>query len=141
MDQTETISEKPTFALFRHPIFLRIVVVALFAEIGYAVLNLSTMPVYLTKERHFSTVAMGLVLTTYLFSEAIFKSPMGQLADRIGSRKLMAFGPAISVFTSLLSFLVPHSNGSFSEILAFIALRSLDGVGGIDLKFFNDLMS
>lgn len=115
----------------------RLLIVALFAEVGYAVLNISTMPVYLeaaptsgliSNGRGFGASVIGLVLVAFLLSEAIFKSPMGHLADRFGPKKLMLFGPLLSVGTSILSLLVPHGGGVW-EVLAFILLRAIDGLG------------
>ncbi len=115
----------------------RLLIVALFAEIGYAVLNISTMPVYLEAEptkhwisngRGFGASVIGLVLVAFLLSEAIFKSPMGHLADRFGPKRLMMFGPLLSVGTSILSLVVPHGGGAW-EVLAFILLRAIDGLG------------
>src|SRR5438132_12761932 len=88
-----------------NPAVWRILIVALFAEIGYAVLNISTMPVYLKAEptnawisngRGLGPSVIGLVLVAFLLSEAIFKSPMGHLADRFGAKRLMFFGPLLS---------------------------------------------
>src|SRR4051812_41281893 len=93
---------------FRRPAVRHLLIVALLAEIGYAVLNISTMPVYLratptpswiSNGRGFGESVIGLVLVAFLLSEAIFKSPMGHLADRIGPKKLMFIGPGISVVT------------------------------------------
>lgn len=115
----------------------RLLVVALFAEIGYAVLNISTMPVYLEADvtkgwisngRGFGASVIGLVLVAFLLTEAIFKSPMGHLADRFGPKRLMMFGPMISIATSILSLVVPHGGGGW-EVLAFIILRAFDGLG------------
>lgn len=95
-------------AVWRRGPVLRILVIALLAEIGYAALNLSTMPVYLKGDRGFGEGVIGLVLTAFLLSEAIFKTPMGSLADRLGPRLLMTLGPTLSVGTALLSLAIPH---------------------------------
>ncbi|MER3495481.1 MAG: hypothetical protein C4320_00815, partial [Armatimonadota bacterium] len=116
-------------SLWKRPKVVRLLLVALLAEIGYAALNLSTMPVYLKEDRKFGESVIGLVLTAFLFSEAVFKTPMGSLADRIGSKRLMVLGPSLSVATALLSLLVPHTNAGVGEVGAFVLLRSLDGVG------------
>lgn len=118
----------PSKPAWRQGPVLKLLLIALMAEIGYATLNLSTMPVYLTEDRHFGQGVMGLVLTAFLLAEAIFKTPMGHLADRLGPRKLMALGPLVSVGTSLLSLAVPHTNGGPLEVLAFVILRALDGL-------------
>jgi DHA1 family multidrug resistance protein-like MFS transporter len=87
------------------------------------------MPVYLKEDRNFGTSTIGLVFAAYLLCEAAFKSPMGHLADRYGPKRLMMFGPAISVCTALLSIWVPHTDASTMEVLTFIGLRALDGLG------------
>lgn len=124
-------------SVIAQPMVWRLLVVALLAEIGYAVLNISTMPVYLkaaptntfiSNGRGFGESIIGLVLVAFLLSEAIFKSPMGHLADKVGAKNLMLIGPCLSVATSLLSLVVPH-NGGATETLAFVLLRALDGLG------------
>ncbi|HVT13410.1 MAG TPA: MFS transporter [Fimbriimonadaceae bacterium] len=124
-------------SVIAHPAVWRLLVVALLAEIGYAVLNISTMPVYLKAEptksiisngRGFGESVISLVIVAFLLSEAIFKSPMGHLADRIGPKRLMMFGPLLSVGTAILSLVVPHGGGAW-EVLAFILLRAIDGLG------------
>jgi DHA1 family multidrug resistance protein-like MFS transporter len=116
-------------ALIRRPAVYRLLIIALLAEISYAVLNISTMTVYLRDDRQFGESVVGLVLVAFLFSEAVFKSPMGHLADRFGPRLFMFLGPLMSVGTSLLSLAVPHSSGHPAEVLVFIALRAVDGLG------------
>ena len=123
----------------KKPAVYRLLVIALLAEIAYGVMNLSTMPVYLASPaqnpnawlpsgRGFGESVIGLVLVAFLLSEAIFKGPMGHLADRVGPKKLMIFGPALSVGTSILSLFVPHGGGWF-EVLCFVVLRAIDGLG------------
>lgn len=118
---------KTSTALWRRPIVCRYLLIALLAEIGYATLNISTMPVYLKHDRHFAESYIGLVLTAFLLSEAVFKGWTGKLADRVGRRFLMAGGPALSVCTALLSLAIPHH--SEGEVMSFILLRVLDGLG------------
>jgi DHA1 family multidrug resistance protein-like MFS transporter len=113
----------------RRPRVARLLLIALLAEIGYAVLNISTMPVYLVADRHFGVASLGYVLVAFLLCEAVFKSPMGHLADRFGPKKLMLAGPLISVTTSLLSLVIPSTGGKPVEILAFVCLRACDGLG------------
>ena len=108
---------------------LKLLFIALLAELGYAVMNISTMPVYLKEDRNFGTSTIGLVFAAYLLCEAAFKSPMGHLADRLGPKRLMTIGPAISVCTAMISIWVPHTNASTMEVLTFVGLRALDGLG------------
>ncbi|MDR3689940.1 MAG: MFS transporter [Fimbriimonas sp.] len=115
--------------LMRRPRVAKLLVIALLAEIGYAVLNISAMPIYLKGDRHFGATALGFVLVAFLLCEAVFKSPMGHMADRFGPKKLMLIGPMISVVTSLVSFAIPTTDGKPLEILAFVCLRACDGLG------------
>ena len=133
--ETPSVAQSP----IRKPAVYRLLIIALLAEIAYGVMNLSTMPVYLAwKEpnvgallpsgRGFGESIIGLVLVAFLLSEAIFKGPMGHLADRIGPKRLMIVGPALSIGTSILSLFVPHGGGWF-EVLCFVLLRAIDGLG------------
>ncbi len=114
--------------MLKQPMMRRILLITLLAEIGYAVLNISTMPVYLKFDRGFGTTVIGFVLVAFLLSEAVFKSPMGSLADRMGRKRLIVIGPAMTFCTSLLTLLVPH-NWGIGETLALIVLRVCDGIG------------
>ena len=115
--------------MLRRPAVFKLLLIALLAETGYAVMNLSTMQPYLRDDRHFGTGSIGLVIVAFLLSEALFKSPMGHIADKIGPKKLMLIGPSLSVGTALVSLIVPRTGGAFLEVLAFLGLRSLDGLG------------
>jgi DHA1 family multidrug resistance protein-like MFS transporter len=124
-------SGKPT-PLIAQPFVRRMLLVALLAEIGYAVLNISTMPVYLRNDRGFGAFGVSLVVVAFLLSEAVMKGPMGHLADRIGARRLMLIGPLITLVTSLLSLVLPRFDpavGEPMEIALFAILRLGDGVG------------
>ena len=123
-----SVAPRKSKAVWKRREVLRLLIIALLAEIGYAALNLSTMPVYLKGDRGFGEGVIGLVLTAFLLSEAIFKTPMGGLADRFGPRKLMTLGPALSVVSSLASLVVPHTGAGLGEVLAFVGLRVLDGL-------------
>jgi MFS transporter, DHA1 family, multidrug resistance protein len=114
--------------LFRRPLVFKLLLIALFAEIAYATLNISTMPVYLRIDRGFGAFPIAIILMGFLISEAVFKGPAGHVADRYGCKKLMVIAPAITLCTSILSALVPHGMGNW-EVATFILLRLLDGVG------------
>ena len=105
-----------------------LLLIALFAEIGYATMNISTMPIYLVADRKFGQSVIGLVMVSFLLFEAVFKSVMGHVADRFGTRKLLIAGPSISIVTSIISILLPHDNGSAIEVFAFVVLRAFDGL-------------
>ena len=121
-------AQAPKKPLYLQPAVWKLLLMALLAEMGYAMLNISTMPVYLKYDRGFGTGVIGLVLVAFLLSEAIFKSPMGAIADRFGRKRLIVIGPSLSVLTATLTVMVPHGAGA-SETLCFIVLRLLDGVG------------
>lgn len=126
-DKPETVAAPP-IPLYRRPAVYRLVIVALLAEIGYAVLNVSAMGPYLKVERGIGEDMFSLILSAYLLSEAISKSPMGHLADRYGRRFFMSFGPLMSVGTALLSIALPAGNGPWI-VFAFVLLRIVDGIG------------
>ncbi len=115
--------------LLKRPAVAKLLIIALLAETGYAVMNLSTMQVYLRDDRGFGPGVISWVIVAFLLSEAIFKSPMGHIADRIGPKKLMLIGPSLSVGTAVVSLIVPSTGGSFLEVLAFVGLRAIDGLG------------
>ena len=66
LDSLQARTMKTSTALWRRPIVCRYLLIALLAEIGYATLNISTMPVYLKHDRHFAESYIGLVLTAFL---------------------------------------------------------------------------
>lgn len=118
--------------IWKYPTVGRLLLVALLAEIGYAVLNMSTMPVYLRNDRHFGEASAVYVFCGFLLAEAAMKGPMGHLADRIGSRRLMMIAPLLTVGTSIATLFLPHFDpkvGEPTEVLLFIILRLIDGVG------------
>ncbi len=122
------MSEQVAIPCWKQRPVQNILIIALFAEIGYATLNLSTMPPYLKDDRGFGESVISLVMVTFLLFEAVFKTITGHLADRFGTRKLMIAGPSISIVTSIISIFLPHMNGAPLETLAFIVLRAFDGI-------------
>lgn len=113
--------------LWRNRNVLGLLLVALLAELAYAVLNISAMPVYLKNDRGFPEGTIGLIIATFLLAEAVFKGPMGSLADRFGRKRLMVIGPLLTVFTSIGSLFIPRTIGD-AESIAFFVLRAVDGV-------------
>lgn len=101
---------------------------ALLLETAYAVLNISTMPVYLQSNRGLGAATVGLVLVSYLLSEAILKAPLGALSDRVGHRLFIMLGGFISACSALLTLLLPKGGG-MAEVGGLMLLRAVDGCG------------
>lgn len=97
---------------------------ALLAELAYAILNLSAMPMYVDKGLH-QFQHYGLIFGTFLATEAVSRPALGALGDRIGRKPLMVAAPAITAVTSYLTILV----GGPMVVPMLIALRALDGLG------------
>jgi len=110
------------------PAVLAIAAVAALAELSYAVLNVSAMPVYLRDSMQYPTVWVALVSVAFLLCEGVAKGPFGILGDRVGRKNLIIAGPIISMVTALLTLLVHPSQWYF-----FMLLRVLDGLGAAAL--------
>ena len=109
-----------------------VVLIAACAELGISVLNNSALPIYFTKGLHIPTGTMGLILVWFFISEALVKSPLGILADRIGRKPLMLAGSAITVFTPIMLISMrydPASVTAAAVLVTFGFLRALDGLG------------
>ncbi|HXH61340.1 MAG TPA: MFS transporter [Fimbriimonadaceae bacterium] len=113
--------------LWRQPGLVSLLAIALLAELAYAVLNISAMPVYLKNDRGFPEGTIALIVATFLFSEAVFKGPMGWMADRFGRKRMVVLGPVLTVFTAVGSLFVPRGIGDL-EVYVFFALRVVDGL-------------
>lgn len=100
-------------------------IVSFVAELAYAVVNQSALPPYLVNiglETH-----IGVIIGMFLVVEAILKSPMGTLGDRIGRRPLIVAGALLSCLTAFLvtltAALAPHL-----RLSVLLVLRAVDGV-------------
>ena len=107
-------------------LLLSVVVVAGLAELAYSVMNISAMPVYLMFGLNYGASLVAAIGTAFLIAEALTKSPLGALGDRIGRKWLIVGGPVISVFTALLTLVVRAP-------ISFVVLRVLDGLGAAAL--------
>ena len=97
---------------------------ALLAELAYAILNLSALPVYSKYVLH-SEQVFGLMLSTFLLAEAIGRPIFGALGDRIGRKPLVIAGPAITAVTAILTI---TTHGPYTIPILFV-LRAIDGFG------------
>jgi MFS transporter, DHA1 family, multidrug resistance protein len=109
------------------PFLIAIACVAMFVEQAYAIVNFSTLPLYIDKAMKLSHF-VGLIGATVLFSQAVLNGPMGMLSDRLGRRKLLVAGPLCSVL-SCIGTVALHGQGGVAGAVAMIALRVLDGAG------------
>lgn len=97
---------------------------ALLAELAYAILNLSALPMYMKFVVH-AEQYWGMVFSTFLLTEAVSRPGLGALGDRIGRKPLMVAGPAVTAVTSYLTIVL---HGPFM-IPGLILLRAVDGLG------------
>ncbi len=109
-------------------VLVAIAAVAGLAELAYAIMNVSAMPVYLKFSMGYGEATIAGIGTAFLLFEGVMKGPFGVVGDRIGRKWLILVGPLISVITSLLTLLIkPH------QWYLFVLLRVLDGVGAAAL--------
>lgn len=94
------------------------------AELAYAILNLSALPMYVKFVLHREPF-WGMILSTFLLTEALSRPAFGALGDKIGRKPLMIAGPAITSITSYLTIVI---HGPY-VILGLVALRAIDGLG------------
>src|SRR5688572_526014 len=117
--------EQRSVAVWKRPAVFRLLLVALAAELGFAVLNVSVMPVFL-ESRGMSGKVIAAVLGVFLLSEALMKGFAGHYADKHGRRLFLVLAPSLMVITPLLTLGVP--NGASYAVAAFLGLRVIDGL-------------
>jgi MFS transporter, DHA1 family, multidrug resistance protein len=122
LDAKALLSRSPRSIVFA------VAVVAGLAELAYAVMNYSAMPVYLKLSLGKGADSVAWMSATFLTCEGVVKGPFGILGDRIGRKKLIIAGPLISVVTSLLTLLVHRDHWYL-----LFPLRILDGLGAAAL--------
>lgn len=113
-----------------------VAIIALCAEMGTSVLNNSTLPLYFTEGLGIGKDVLAHIVIPFYVAEALFKVPLGLLADKFGRKPLMLLGCMISVFTPvlLMSMHVRHGMAvPIAMLIAFGFLRMLDGFGGAAL--------
>lgn len=97
---------------------------ALLAELAYAILNLSAMPMYV-KYSLKEEPMLGLIISTFLLTEAVSRPAFGALGDRIGRKPLMVVGPLVTAVTSYLTITL---SGPYA-VMGLFVLRAIDGFG------------
>jgi len=114
---------------------LPVAAIAAFAELGYAVINNSAFQVYCKNGLGISAIVMTWVMVPFFISEIFFKGPFGVLADRVGRKALMVIGPSVTIFTPIVTILIPYKPHSYNVgyLCMFAFLRLLDGAGAAAL--------
>src|SRR3712207_6323770 len=104
--------------------------VALFAEWGYAIMNIAALPLYLTEPRPaglgIAVEMIGPIISTFLIFETIFKTPMGLAGDHYGRKPVIILGLFLSGLTPLLM-------RTTENLWIFYPLRAIDGIGAAAL--------
>ncbi|MDH7602589.1 MAG: MFS transporter [Armatimonadota bacterium] len=108
----------------RYKLLLVLGSAALLAELAYAILNLSALPMYLKFSLH-QEAALGVIISTFLLTEALSRPAFGALGDRIGRKPLLVAGPAV---TAITSYVTVKLHGPFT-IPGLVLLRAIDGLG------------
>jgi len=98
-----------------------LVAAALLAELAYAILNLSAMPMYVKLSLNKGAM-LGIIISTFLLTEAISRPIFGALGDKIGRKPLLIAGP---VLTAITAYLTAHTH----SVAWLIGLRVIDGFG------------
>jgi DHA1 family multidrug resistance protein-like MFS transporter len=114
---------------------LPLALVAACAELGIAILNNSTLPVYYRYGLKISIFLYPVIMIPFFVSEALFKLPLGHLSDRFGRKPLIVGGALVTVFTPFILIHL-HTHGlavGVSVMILLGFLRLLDGLGGAAL--------
>jgi ACS family glucarate transporter-like MFS transporter len=89
--------------------------------------NISIASVFIAKSYSLSDTQLGWIFSAFLVGYALFQTPGGWLADRLGSRRVLTVGVLWwGVFTALAAAIPSKTNHA---LLAFIVIRFLLGAG------------
>ena len=118
--QTSLPSGKPKTWKARYTVLTLIWLAWLLSFLDRMVMSVS-LP-YIGKDLNLDTTQQGLIISAFFIGYAAFQIPGGLLADKFGSRKIMAIGIAWwSVFTSL--------TGAVLTLPLMLAVRFFFGIG------------
>ncbi len=110
----------------RYPVLLPLAVLSVIAEMGYSLMLIFGLPLYLTESFKTGYTFVGLAIAAFTGTEMIFKPILGHLSDRIGRKPLMVAGMAASTLMPLLIAISP-----FTYLILFF--RAVDGAGAAAL--------
>jgi MFS transporter, ACS family, glucarate transporter len=89
--------------------------------------NISIAAIFIAQAYSLSDTQLGYIFSAFLVGYALFQTPGGSLADRLGSRRVLTAGVLWwGVFTALAAAIPSKINHA---VLAFIAIRFLLGAG------------
>lgn len=114
-------------SIWKNRAAVRLLIIAILAETAFATLNLASMPFYLREDRGFREGTIALIMASFMLAEAVLKSPLGHLADRVGCRRLLVIAPLLSLASSIATIFAPRTHGA-TETIVMISLRLVDGV-------------
>ena len=89
--------------------------------------NVSIAGTLLASEFHLSKIQLGWIFSAFLAGYALFQTPGGRLADKLGARRVLALAVLWWGVFSALTAVVP--GGFRSALFAFMALRFTLGAG------------
>src|SRR5579863_7161765 len=107
------------------------IVMAIMAVTAMNRLNLSIAGKYIEEEFSFSTIAMGLVFSAFLWGYGLFQIPWGYVCDRIGPRRTLTASILCFAIGSGAMVLAPRFSTAtgLSALAVFRIVRFLTGVG------------
>jgi len=89
--------------------------------------NISIAGTLLTAEFHLTKIQLGWIFSAFLAGYALFQTPGGRLADKLGARRILALAVLWWGLFSALTVVVP--GGFRFALLAFMSLRFALGAG------------
>lgn len=95
--------------------------VGFFAQAAWATLNFSALPMWVQFDLH-QVKYLGFILAAFILMEASFRPIMGSLSDKLGRKPIILIGPALGIFTSILTIYIRNA-------VFLIPLRAFDGIG------------
>jgi ACS family glucarate transporter-like MFS transporter len=89
--------------------------------------NISIAGSLLANDYHLSKIQLGWIFSSFLAGYALFQTPAGRLADKVGARRMLALGVVWwGIFTALTAAVPAHFG---SALLAFLSVRFVLGAG------------
>jgi len=137
MDHMLNLLQRTYLSVFRrYPALGRLALMVVLGEVVQSSVNNLSLPFYIHNDLHRPWRTIGVLISTFLVAEMIFKLPFGSLSDHHGRRKYVMLGFAMSVATALAICIVPMDTFVAAPALVFLVLlpmRAIDGAGAASL--------